>query len=170
MADITENQVREFIAVNLQDASGIPAVDHRAVENKIIDFMVQELGKVAKSKVLLLESFSVDRNYSIATGLPESAIIDSAVAMLVCKVSNNGFAVGDVVTVCTPSKWDSTNQPSGVGVQYNNLNNTVIKIMTNDELVVMTSYNSAPGAIANNLTISGIDVGKWSLKIIVGYK
>lgn len=102
MADITETQVRQFIAENLPSESDIPAVDHRAVENKIMDFIVQELGKVAKSKVLSLDSFTTDRNYSVATELPNSAVIDSVIVMLVCKTANNSFSAGDVVTAPTP--------------------------------------------------------------------
>lgn len=171
MADITEVQVREFIATKLPSESEIPAVDHRAVENKIMDFVVQELGKVAKSKVLILDSFSVDRNYTISTGLPTSAVIDSVVLMLVCKVVNNGYSLGDVVTSPTPYPADTGRTAAqGIGVQYNNLSNDTIKIVVNDQVTIMTAYNSATNAPANSFIISGGGAANWSLKLIVGYK
>lgn len=171
MADITENEVRQFIAENLEDESEIPAVRHRAVENKIMDFVVQEVAKNTKSKSLLLDSFTTDRNYSVATGLPVSAIIDSVVVMLVCKNSNNSFSPGDTVTAPTPYPQDSGRTlAQGIGVQYNNFSNGSIKVMVNDQITIMTAYNSAVGAVANNVSISGSGTANWSLKLIVGYK
>lgn len=171
MADITENEVRTFITEKLPNASEIPAIDHRAVENKIMDYLVQEIAKVAKTKVLLLESFAVDRNYTISTGLSISAVIDSVVVMLVCKTANNGFVIDDVVTAPTPYPADGGRTlAQGIGVQYNNAANNSIKVMVNDQLTIMTAYNSAANAPANNLFISGVDAAKWSIKLIVGYK
>lgn len=171
MPDITETQVREFIALKLADDSDITAVEHREVENKIMDFLVQEIAKTAKSKILLLESFAVEGNYSIATGLPVGAVIDSVVAMLVCKVANNGFQVNDTVTATTPYPLDAGRTPAqGIGVQYNNISNDVIKVMVNDQLTIMTAYDPAVGADVDNVRISGTDAAKWSIKLIVGYK
>jgi hypothetical protein len=156
MADITETQVRQFIAEKLPSESDIPAVDHRAVENKIMDFVVQELAKVAKSKELPLESFTTDRNYSVATGLPSAAVIDSVIVMLVCKTANNGFSIGDTVTGPTPYPQDSgRTSAQGIGAQYNNFSNSTIKVMVNDQIAIMTAYNGT---------------ANWSIKLIVGYK
>lgn len=171
MADITETQVRQFIAENLPSESDIPAVDHRAVENKIMDFVVQELAKVAKSKVLSLDSFTTDRNYSVATELPNSAVIDSVVVMLVCKTANNSFSAGDVVTAPTPYPQDSgRTSAQGIGAQYNNFSNSTIKVMVNDQVTIMTAYNGTANAVANNVIISGSGTANWSIKLIVGYK
>lgn len=171
MADITETEVRQFIAEKLASESEIPAIDHRAVENKIMDFVVQELAKTAKSKVLILESFTTDRNYSISTGIPLSAVIDSVVVMMVCKNAVSGFATGEVVTAPTPYPYDAgRTQAQGIGVQYSNASNSVIKVMVNDQLTIMTAYNPASGAPADVVLISGSGTANWSLKIIVGYK
>ncbi|WP_035647317.1 hypothetical protein [Flavobacterium sp. ASV13] len=171
MADITESEIRVFIAENLPDASEIPAEDHRAVENKIIDFLIQEVGKTAKSKVLLLESFVLDRNFTVDTGFTVGTEITSVVAMLVCKTSNNGFFPNDVVTAPTPYPQDSGRTAAqGIGVQYTNVSPDSIKVMVNDQLTIMTAYNATVNAPANNVLISGVDAAKWSIKLIVGYK
>lgn len=168
MADITENEVRTFIAEKLAGDSEIEASEHRDVENKIMDYLVQEIKKVAKSKVLVLESFNVDRNFIMDTGLTEGFIIDSVVVMLVCKSSNNGFVPGDVVTSPTPYPQDSGRTASqGIGVQYNNADPSKIKLIINDQVTIMTAYNSGSGAAANNIVITA---SNWSLKLIVGYK
>ncbi|SHG27500.1 hypothetical protein [Flavobacterium johnsoniae] len=171
MADITESSVRQFIAEKLGDDSDILATEHREVENKIMDYVVQEFKKVAKSKVLILESFTTDRNYSLSTELPTGSFIDSVVVMLVCKVSNNGFSVDDCVTAPTPYPQDSgRTSAQGIGVQYSNLNPSTVKVMVNDQITIMTAYNSAPNAVANNVIMSGTNLNNWELKIIVGYK
>ncbi|QGK72852.1 hypothetical protein [Flavobacterium sp. SLB02] len=168
---MTEVELRAYVALKLAGDPEIEASAHRDVENAIIDFIVSGLGTVTKSKVLLLESFTTDRNYTIATALPVAAIIDSVVVMLVCKVANNGFSIGDVVTAPTPYPRDSgRTDAQGIGVQYNNLSNGSIKVMVNDQLTIMTAYNSTPNAVANNILISGGGAANWSIKLIVGYK
>ncbi|WP_202703160.1 hypothetical protein [Flavobacterium sp. UGB4466] len=171
MADITETQVREYIATELANESDIPAVRHRAVENKLMDFIVQELAKVAKSKVLILDSFTTDRNYSLATELPANSIIDNVTAMLVCKNAVLGFAQGDVVTSPTPYPYDAGRTAAqGIGVLYNNFSNSTVKIMVNDQLTIMGPYKSEPNATADPILISGSGTANWSIKLIVGYK
>lgn len=171
MADITQTEVKEFIALKLPSESEIPARDHREVENKIIDFLVQEIAKAAKSKPLILDSFTTDRNYSVATELPSIAVIDNVTVMLVCKADNNGFVKGDVVTAPTPYPYDAGRTAAqGIGVLYNNLSNSSIKVMVNDQLTIMGPYKSEPGATADPVLISGNGTANWSIKLIVGYK
>ncbi|BFM41653.1 hypothetical protein CFS9_02940 [Flavobacterium sp. CFS9] len=171
MADITENQVREFIATELLSESKITAMSHRSVENKIMDFVIQEFAKVAKSKVLILDSFTTDRNYSVSTGLPVSAVIDSVIVMLMCKTAIKGFVQGDVVTAPTPYPEDGgRTYAQGIGVLYNNTSNSTIKIMVNDQLTIMGAYKSASGATADPVIFSGGETANWVIKLIVGYK
>lgn len=171
MADITANEVREFIVLKLPSESEIPAVDHRAVENKIMDYVEQELGKVVKSKTIVLENFTTIRNYSINTGLAASSVIQGVIIELQCKTSNNGYAVGDTVTAPTPYPADSGRTArQGIGCQYNNLDPTVIKVMINEQITIMTAYNSAVNAQASNFLFSGAGTANWIIKLIVIYK
>lgn len=171
MEDITSTEVREFIALKLPSESEIPAVDHRAVENKIMDYVEQEFAKVTKSKVLYLDVFTTDRNYSVATGLPDGAVIDGVIAMLECKTSNNGFGEGETVTAPTPYPADSGRTAAqGIGVQFNKLDSSSVKIMVNDQVTIMTAYNAAVNANANNVILSGGATGNWKIKLIVIYK
>lgn len=168
---MTEAALREFVQLKLGDDSNIEASEHREVENAIIDFIVENLALIAKSVVVSLDSFITNRNYSVPTGLSGSAEITSVVAMLVCKVANNGFFVGDVVTAPTPYPRDgSRTTAQGIGVQYNVATNASVKVMVNDEVTIMTAYNAAPGADANNVSFSGSQSANWSIKLIIGYK
>lgn len=169
--DITVNELRQLIALNLASESDIPAEKHREVENKIIDYVVQEFAKVAKSKVLLLEAFTTDRNYSVATGLPSGVKIDSVVVMLVCQIANSGFNVGDTVNASTSYPADNGRTAAqGIGVQYNNVDSSSIKVVVNKQVTIMSSYNSASNATAGNILMSGINMNNWFMKLIVGYK
>lgn len=168
---MTEVQLRLYVAQKLAGVPAINASEHRDVENAIIDFIVAGLGTVTKSKVLILDSFTTDRNYTISTGLPVSAVIDSVIVMLVCKVSNNGFSTGDVVTAPTPYPTDSGRTAAqGIGVQYNNFGNSTIKVMVSDQLTIMTAYSPVSNIATSNILISGSGTANWSIKLIVGYK
>ena len=171
MADITITQVREFIATKLAGDPVISAKDHRDVENKVLDFIVQENAKLARSIEVTLDVFTTNRNYSVPTGLAASAVITSVMVMLVCKTANNSFYVGDVVTAPTPYPRDGgRTSAQGIGVQYNVATSASVKVMVNDEVTIMTAYNAAPGADANYMIFSGSQSANWSIKLIIGYK
>ncbi|WP_295093798.1 hypothetical protein [uncultured Flavobacterium sp.] len=171
MADITVNELREFIALKLPSESEIPAIDHRAVENKIVDYVEQELGKVVKSKSLYLDVFTTNRNYSVSTGLPASSVIDDVAVMLECKTSNNGFGVGEVVTAPTPYPADGgRTSAQGIGVQFSKIDSSTIRIVVNHQITIMTAYVSTINAGAGNVLIWDSLTANWKIKIIVTYK
>lgn len=121
----------------------------------------------ALQKVVMLTSFIADRNYYVYTGLTFGNTMTSVIAMLVCKVANNGFSVGDCVTAPTPYPQDSgRTSAQGIGVQFNTNDYSVVYVMTNDEMHIMTSFNPQGGAVANNVKITP---SQWSIKLIISY-
>lgn len=121
----------------------------------------------ALQKVVMLTTFAADRNYYVYTGLTFGNTMTSVIAMLVCKVANNGFSVGDCVTAPTPYPQDSGRTAAqGIGVQFNTNDYSVVYIMTNDEMHIMTSFNPQGGAVANNVKITP---SQWSIKLIISY-
>lgn len=167
---MTLTELREYSNTKLADASDIHALEHREVNDEIFNYLENLENSIAKSKVVTLDSFVTDRNYSVATGLAAGKVITSVVVMMECKVSNNGFAIGDVVTAPTPYPADSNRTSAqGIGVQYNNANPDVVRVMTNDQITIMTAYNPASGAIANNVLLSGGALANWKIKLIIGY-
>lgn len=170
MPDITETQVRVFIATQLVGDPPIEADAHRAVENKIMDFVVQEIGKTAKVKSLVLESFTTDRNYSVSTGLTAGEI-QGVTVMLVCKTANNNFSPNDTVTVSTPYPRDAGRTTAqGIGVQFSNVSVSAVKVMVNKEITIMTAYDATPGAEASHIGLSDSETANWSIKLIITYK
>lgn len=166
----TLTEIRKNVALKLANESDITAEEHREIENDILDYIEVLEAFIPKFKVLMLDSFTTDRNYSVNTDLVLPKIITSVLAMLVCKNANNGFAVGDVVTAPTPYPSDNgRTSAQGIGVQYNNSSPGSIKVMVNDQITIMTPYNAASGAIANNVLLSGGAMVNWSIKLIIGY-
>lgn len=159
----TLTEIRENVAIKLADESDIEAFEHREIENDILDYIEALEGSIPKFKVLMLDSFTTDRNYSVATGLVSSKVINTVSVLLVCKAANNGFAVGDIVN--PPSPYVN----GGIGVQFRLEDPTAVKVMTNDEIWIMTAYNATSGAPANNLMIKGGSSANWSIKLIIGY-
>jgi len=166
----TLTQIRENVALKLADTSDILAVEHREIETDILDYIEALEATIPKQKVITLDSFTTDRNYSVNTDLAVPKIITSVLVMLVCKTANNGFVIGDVITAPTPYPQDSgRTSAQGIGIQYNNSNPGSIKIMVNDQLTIMTAYNPAGGANANNIIFSGGSTANWAIKLIIGY-
>lgn len=160
---MTKLELIAFINEQLADASNIKPEEHRAVEIAIVDFCDK------KTKILTLESFTTDRNYSVNTGIAEGNIITGVRVMLECKNNNNGFVAGDHVTAPTPYPKDSgRTNAQGIGIQYNGV--ASIRIMVNDEICLMTPYNSSPNANANNLLLSGSETDNWKIKLYVDYQ
>lgn len=115
---------------------------------------------------LLLNSWTKDRQHSISTGLSGVTILGVHI-MLQCLVANSGYAVGDTVTVNTPELNDSGGRPDqGIGVQYNNNNVSVIRVMTNQEITIMGAWTS-DGA-TNTENAIGLE-SQWAIKVIVTY-
>lgn len=158
-------EIVDLIDTNLADFSDILPVEHRAVEMALLNYIHSK----PSVKVLSLDLFTTDRNYSIATGITAGSTIVGVAVMLECKTANNGFAVGDIVTAPTPYPTDSgRTSAQGIGVQYNSQPDTV-KVMTNDQITIMTPYNDAVNAVANNISISGAATGNWKIKLYVTY-
>lgn len=162
---MTKLELIDFINEQLADASNITPDRHRAVELAIVDFV----DSYKRTKILTLESFTTDRNYSLDTGIPQGNIITGVRVMLECKNNNNGFVAGDHVTAPTPYPQDSgRTSAQGIGIQYNGV--AAIRIMVNDQICLMTAYNSSTNAYANNLLLSGGATDNWKIKLYVDYQ
>lgn len=158
-------EIVDLIDANLADFSNIMPVEHRAVEMALLNYIKSK----PSIKVLNLDLFTTDRNYSVLTRLVGGSTIVGVSVMLECKTANNGFAVGDIVTAPTPYPADSgRTSAQGIGVQFNS-NPDTIKVMTNDQITIMTHYNNEVNAPANNLIISGASTGNWKIKLLVTY-
>lgn len=120
-----------------------------------------------KSKVLKLNSWSLDRQFTVPTGFTGSEVIIGINAFIECTTANNGFVVGDIVTAPTPYVEDAGRTAAqGIGFQFKQSEKTLFRVLVNDQVVVMQSWTS-DGATANNFNIG--NPTQWALRFIVFY-
>lgn len=169
IANPTIAQLHNIINTNIANdvVGGIDPTDDRAVRNSIINYLSNISGQTLKSKVVVLNTFQLDRNFSIPTTISDGTTIHSVVVSLICKTANNSFIAGDIVTSPTPYPADSGRTAAqGIGVEYNNSDITSIKAMVNDEVTIMSKYNATGGATAGNLSINP---AQWSIRLSILY-
>lgn len=164
------NQMRQAVTLGLADKSNIKAGIHRGIENNLFDYLEELEARIPKVKVVTLDSFALDRNYSVNTELPVGAIISGVMAMLVCKFPNNNFGKGDTVTAPTPYPTDlGRTSGQGIGVQFSNTSNGAIRVLVNDQLTIMSAYTAGTNVSTNTVAISGTQANNWSIKLIINY-
>jgi hypothetical protein len=105
-----------------------------------------------------LPIWQFDYQHSLAPALSGSTII-SAIPYLECTTANNGFIIGDIVTVNTPEG------DGGIGVQYNNSTPTVMHVLVGDTVTIMEAY-TAVGDIANPITPIPAD---FKIRVVIFY-
>jgi hypothetical protein len=162
---MTPAEIQILIETKLADASAITAEKHRDVETALLNYIKTK----PSVKILTIDSFTTDKNYSVNTGLVAGSTITGVIVALECTGATDSFVIGDIVTAPTPYPADSgRTSAQGIGVQYNS-NTSTVKVMVNDQLTIMTAYNPASGAIANNVTFSGSGCANWKIKLYVNY-
>lgn len=162
IANPTIGQLHNIINVNIANnvEGGIDPLDDRAVRNSIVNYLANLNAQTLKTKVVVLNSFQADRNFSIPTTIIDGTTIRSVDATLVCKVANNDFAIGDIVK--PPSPYVN----GGIGIQYKESDITSVKAVVNDEIWILSAYNSTLGAVGSNLMINP---AQWSIRLTVFY-
>jgi hypothetical protein len=167
---MTSTQIKELIQLKIEDQSEITAVEHREVELALVDYIDAIKAAIPKIKLLQLDFFAVNRNYSLNTDIPLASVITGAYLMLECKVANNGFVPGDTVTAPTPYPADSGRTAAhGMAVQYNNASTQSVKIVVNDQLTLMTAFSAISNAPGSNIVISGSATSNWVVKVFINY-
>lgn len=154
------DQIRTLIADKLADNSLITPVEHREVENALVDYLLE----VPKAKVLTVETIAVDRNFTVNTLLPAGSLITNVMVMLECKLANNGYVIGDTVTAPTPYPIDAGRTAGqGIGIIFTNTNNAVINIVINDDVHIMSRF------VGQGTIGLATIIGSWKLKLFVNY-
>jgi hypothetical protein len=149
----------------------VKAEDHRQVEQDILDYAKEVKDSiptgVIQSNVSMLISWIADRNYNVATTIPEGKTLISVQCFLQCKSANNGFIVGDIITAPTPYPVDSGRTAAqGIGIQFKTDDPTSVKVITNDQITIMTSYNATTNAPGGNISVTPAN---WSIRLVILY-
>lgn len=129
--------------------------------------IIDNVANVLKSKVVKLNSWSLDSQFTVFTGFTESEVIMGMSCFLECTVANNGFSIGDVITAPTPYPSDSGRTAAqGIGFQFKESVNNLFRVLVNDQVCVMQAW-TVDGAIANPIFIS--NTSQWAIRFVILY-
>lgn len=129
--------------------------------------IIDNVANVLKSKVVKLNSWSLDSQFTVFTGFTGSEVIMGMSCFLECTVANNGFSIGDVITAPTPYPADSGRTAAqGIGFQFKESVNNLFRVLVNDQVCVMQAW-TVDGAIANPIFIS--NTSQWAIRFVILY-
>lgn len=157
---MTDQSLETLIESNLADFSNIEPEKHREVEYAIINAAV-------KAVFLEIPNWQKDKQYSYALGGLNIGKIISIVPYLKCTTANNGFEVGDTISVGTPERGDSGGiGQQGIGIQFNNnydLND--FKVLVADLVFTMQAFTN----IGDTADTFEPDPNFFSILLVVQY-
>jgi hypothetical protein len=158
IANPTIAQLHSIVNENIANdvVGGIDPADDRAVRNSIINFLANLTAPALKYKVVTLATFLKDNFYTVPTTIIDGATIISATCMLVCKVANNGWVIGDIIT---PSDPDAST--SGMAVKFNSTITSVDVLISNNLQTLKKN-----GTFSDNIEVVP---AQWSVKITILY-
>lgn len=149
-------------------AKAVGDVDERnGLLSKADKKKLDDIGSVVKTKVVKLDSWVADRQFTAYTGLPSGSILQGINVFLECKVSNNGYSVGDIVTAPTPYPEDSgRTSEQGIGVQFKQSVHDLFRVMVLDQVTIAQAWTS-DGATANHVIIG--NTSQWAIRFVILY-
>lgn len=156
---MTDQNVETVIQTNLADFSNITPEKHREVEYAILNAAV-------KASVIEIPNWQKDKQYSVYTGDLGIGEIISLIPYLKCTTANNGFQVGDIISIGTPERGDNGGiGQQGIGVQFNNNDVTSIKVLVADIVFTMEAFTNN-GVPADTIEP---DPNFFSIRLVVQY-
>jgi hypothetical protein len=128
---------------------------------------LDDIGGIVKMKVVKLDSWLQDRQFTVFTGLPSGAIIQGINVFLECKVSNSGYSAGDVVTAPTPYPTDGgRTAEQGIGVQFKESVYDLFRVLVLDQVTIAQAW-TVNGSTADDVIIG--DASQWALRFVILY-
>lgn len=129
--------------------------------------IVDGLTNSVKSKVVKLNSWSLNRQFTAFTGLASGNVIQGINCFLECTVANNGFAIGDVVTAPTPYPTDSgRTSEQGIGVQFKESVHDLFHVLVLDQITIAQAW-TVDGSSANHFIIP--NTTQWAIRFVILY-
>jgi hypothetical protein len=128
---------------------------------------IDDISSVVKTKIIKLDSWIANRQFTAYTGLPVGSILQGINVFLECKVSNSGYSVGDIVTAPTPYPADAgRTAEQGIGVQFKQSVYDLFRVLVLDQVTIAQAWTS-DGASANHVIIG--DTSQWAIRFVIMY-
>jgi hypothetical protein len=121
-----------------------------------------------QSAVVSIGTWSTNWQTTVSTTLASGKNILSITPFLECTTANNGYLVGDILTVSTPENNDSGGlSDGGIGVQFNNSNSTSMGVVVNDRVVIQVNANGSTGVAGQPFTVT--TYAQWAIRLVIIY-
>lgn len=106
----------------------------------------------------------------VDTTIGSGKTIINVIPTLICKVANNGYAIGDVVNISATQANDSGGlADSGVGIRFVPSDSTKVTFNVNDRIDISNCYNGAVstgGAITDPVSATPV---QWDMRLVIFY-
>lgn len=125
----------------------------------------------ATIQAVIVSVLTWSRNWqtTVSTTLTSGKNIISITPFLECTTANNGYQVGDILTVSTPEFNDNGGlSDGGIGVQFNNSDCTLVRVVVNDRVVIQENANGgSTGAAGNPFNVT--TTTDWAIRLAIVY-
>lgn len=120
--------------------------------------------------IIITGGWSTNQGFVVDTTIGTGKTIISITSTLICTVTNNGYAVGDIVSVSPTQPNDSGGlADSGVSVRYRADTSDRFTFNVNDRIDIPNCYNGSvgtSGAITDPVSASS---GQWNMRHVILY-
>lgn len=120
--------------------------------------------------VIITGGWAINQGYVVDTTIGTGKTIISITSTLICTVANNGYSIGDIVTISPTQANDSGGlADSGVSVRYRADTSDRFTFNVNDRIDIPNCYNGGvgtSGAITDPISASS---AQWNMRHVILY-
>lgn len=120
--------------------------------------------------VIITGGWTINQGNVVDTTIGTGKTILSITSTLICTVSNNGYAVGDIVSISPTQSNDSGGlADSGVSVRYRADTSDRFTFNVNDRIDIPNCYNGGVGTGGAISDPVGATPGQWNMRHVILY-
>lgn len=169
---LTIAQLHDLVATNLADNSNIVPSEHREVEDEIINYLettITQSSGFLQTKIIT-GGWSFNQGHVVDSEIGPGKTIINVTPTLICTVSNNGYAVGDIVNISPTQTNDSGGlSDSGVGVRWRADDSTRFTFNVQNRLDISNCYNGGTGTGGPVSDPVQAQPGQWNMRTVILY-
>lgn len=120
--------------------------------------------------VIITGGWAINQGYVVDTTIGTGKTIISITSTLICTVANNGYAVGDIVSISPTQSNDSGGlADSGVSVRFRVDTSDRFTFNVNDRIDIPNCYNGGVGTSGAITDPVGANSGQWNMRHVILY-
>lgn len=120
--------------------------------------------------VIVIGGWAINQGYVVDTTIGTGKTIISITSTLICTIANNGYAVGDIVSISPTQSNDSGGlSDSGVSVRWRADTSDRFTFNVNDRIDIPNCYNGGVGTGGVISDPVGATSGQWNMRHVILY-